>query len=53
MLINKEKYTMSKNENKIKNQQQNKTPSNNKSNSQGMNTLESTTLQTKRYKEGK
>jgi hypothetical protein len=31
---------MSKGENKAKNQQQNKAPSNNKGNSQGMNTLQ-------------
>ncbi|MDP4090636.1 MAG: hypothetical protein Q8930_15400 [Bacillota bacterium] len=40
---------MTKNENKAKNQMQNKPPSSNKANSQGMKTLESGTLQTKRY----
>jgi hypothetical protein len=42
---------MTKNQNKVKNQQQNKAPSNNKANSQGMKTLESITLQKKRYEE--
>ncbi|WP_163215712.1 hypothetical protein [Clostridium thermarum] len=40
---------MTKNKNKVKNQMSNKAPSSNKANSQGVKTLESQTLQTKRY----
>ncbi|NLM34669.1 MAG: hypothetical protein GX206_04440 [Clostridiales bacterium] len=42
---------MAKNKNKAENQMSNKAPSSNKANSQSVKTLESQTLQTKRYKE--
>lgn len=48
-LTSKERNNMTKNENKAKNQMQSKSPSSNKANSQGVKTLESITLQTKRY----